>query len=153
MQNFFINGRFVFFGPERCAKGSWRIDEIDVTDELEDGNNVIRIDVIHYGVGSFYYVNQKGKAFLQAELLCDGTPVCYTFENGGGFTCRRCLSKEQKVERFSYQRPFLESYTLPLEYSEPLELSKKENIRLLKRGVPYPFFAPAYPAFRAKEPV
>ncbi len=139
-----INGRFVSYGPERCAKGWWRADELDITDHLLDGENSVTLEVVHYGVKSFSYVNQN--AFVMAEILCDGEPVCYTSANGGGFSARRDLSKIQKVERFSYMRPFIECYKLPREFSEELELFEVEDdIRILDRGAPYPDFEIAYP--------
>lgn len=138
-----VNGKFVFYGPERCAKGHWRADELDITEYLSDGENSVLIEVIHYGVGSLSYVNQK--AFLMAELLCDGEPVLYTAKEGGGFTVRRNVSKIQKVERFSYQRPFIECYELPFEYSGELELEEVGDIDLLDRRAPYPDFDSAYP--------
>lgn len=138
-----VNGRFVFFGPERCAKGWWRTDEIDLTGYLEKGLNHIEVEVLHYGVGAFYYVNQP--PFAAFEILCDGRPVCYTSADRGGFEVRRNLSKEQKVERSSYQRPFMESYELPFVYSEKLECAEVTGIRLLKRGAPIPEFREVYP--------
>ena len=129
----FINGKMICHGPQRCGRGWWRKDELDITGSLHEGENTIEIWVQSYRVLSFEYVDQPG--FLQAEVQVDGTPVLLT---GRDFRCRRVLSKEQKVERYSYQRPFIEVWHLPVEYSEELPVGGVENIRLCDRTAPLP---------------
>lgn len=139
----FINGKFVHFGPQKCGQSWWRKDELDIAPYLETGENSIQIDVVHYGTDAFYYELQQ--AFIQVEILVDGQPVCYTDVQGGGFTVVRNLSKLQKTQRYSYQRPFIEAYILPFAYSQPLALTEVAGIRLLKRSAGIPDFAYAYP--------
>jgi len=139
----FINGSFIYFGPQKCGQGWWRKDLLDITSYLKEGDNEILIDVIHYGIDAFYYELQP--AFIMAEILCDGSPLCYTDIAGGGFSVVRNLSKVQKTQRYSYQRPFIEAYSLPFTYSQPLELVLVDKIQLLPRGAGYPDFNYAYP--------
>lgn len=64
----FVNGKFTYFGPVRCAHGYFRVDEIPI--ELNVGENHIAIQVVNYYVNSFYYICQNG--FIQAEIISNG---------------------------------------------------------------------------------
>ncbi len=133
----FINGEFVFHGPQRCGKGVWRVDRLDVTEFLKKGSNKIEILVQHHGVTSFEYITQN--AFLQAELFIDGVSACHSGIDGD-FFARREESKEQVVERFSQQRPFIEVWHLPKKYSDVLPLTKVDGVNLTERTAPMPTF-------------
>ncbi len=140
----YINDEFAFHGPQRCGRGRWREDELDLTHSLKrNEHNQVEIRVLSYGVTSFEYIMQHG--FLQAEIEIDGVCTAYTAVSGGGFDVRRMLSKEQVVERYSYQRPFIEVWHLPQKYSEPLELEQVADIVLLPRTAPYPEYKTVYP--------
>ena len=131
----FVNGKMVSHGPQRAGKGIWRMDEISLN--LQKGENDIAIYVERFGVHSFEYVRQP--SFLMAEIEMDGEIVAST-DVSGDFEARRILSKEQKVERYTYQRPFIEVWNLPIEKSEELELIKVDNIVIMERTAPYPLF-------------
>lgn len=105
-----INDQICSHGPARCGKGTWRVDEIDVTSALKQGENKINISVLNYGVVSYEYVMQN--PFLQAEVFCNDRTVIYTGVTGG-FVAKRNLSRERVTKRYSYQRPFLEVWHLP----------------------------------------
>ncbi len=132
-----VNGEFVCHGPQRCGRGFWRVDTIDLTAVLKSGVNKIAVWVARHGVSSFEYVLQD--SFLQAEVLVNGDVVLATDINGD-FTAKRVLSREQKVERYTIQRPFIEVWNLPLTYSAELQLVKVENIVLYDRTVAMPEF-------------
>ena len=108
-----VNGAFVAQGPQRCGRGTWRYEELDITDKLANGENEITVQVLSHGVRSFEYIMQPG--FLQAEIFVDGNSKAYTSTGNGGFSCKRNLSKEQVVERYSFQRPFIEVWHLPMQ--------------------------------------
>ncbi|PWM43050.1 MAG: hypothetical protein DBX47_07575 [Clostridiales bacterium] len=135
-----INDSFIYYGPARCGKGHWRVDTFDITEKLCTGKNFIRIEVIHYGVNSFVYENQT--PFLQAEILEDNVACIWT---GKHFVCRQNLSKEVKVQRFSFQRPMIESYSLPFEYSNPLTQYQTEQRDFLPNRTGYPTFKEVFP--------
>jgi len=139
----YINGNLIFHGPQRCGKGTWRVDNIDITHKMNrfEKNN-IEIQVLNYGVTSFEYIMQP--AFLQAEINIDGKIVAYT-DIDGSFEARLVTSRERVAERYSYQRPFVDAYKLPTTYSEKLTLCKKDNIKLTVRTAPYPEFNKVYP--------
>ena len=56
----FVNGKFTYFGPARCAHGYYRVDEIKLP--LKNGVNHIAIETVNYYVNSFYALMQKDKA-------------------------------------------------------------------------------------------
>ncbi len=138
-----VNGAFVAQGPQRCGRGTWRYEELDITDKLANGENEITVQVLSHGVRSFEYIMQPG--FLQAEIFVDGISTVYTSTENGGFSCKRNLSKEQVVERYSFQRPFIEVWHLPMQYEEITELIKRDNIKLLPRTAMIPNFDVLYP--------
>ena len=37
----YVNGEFVFYGPQRCGRGWWRVDELDITAKLKKGKNTV----------------------------------------------------------------------------------------------------------------
>lgn len=135
-----INGEFVLHGPQRCGKGFWRRDEKDITHYLKWGKNTVVIEVLHFGVESFEFINQP--AFLMAEIFKNGESAVAT---GKDFICRRDLSREQVVERYAYQRPFIEVRHFPKELSESLETVKVEGVNIVPRTAPYPEFKKVYP--------
>ena len=134
----YINGKLISHGPQRAGKGFWRVDEIDLTHKINRGeNNHISIQVERFGVHSFEYVLQP--SFLMAEIEVDGEVVAST-DVFGDFEAKRILSKKQKVERYSYQRPFIEVWNLPIEKSQKLELTTVDNIVIMERTAPYPVY-------------
>ncbi len=130
----YINGEMVSHGPQRAGKGFWRMDEIDITAKLNSGKNHIAIQVERFGVYSFEYVLQP--SFLMAEIEMDGEVIAST-DVSGDFKATRILSKEQIVERYSYQRPFIEVWNLPMETTDTLELVKVDNVKIKERTAPY----------------
>lgn len=102
----FINGIFVHYGPARCAHGFFRVDEVSL--HLTQGVNHIAIDAVCYGVNSFSTPLQD--PFITAELCVDGTVCAAT--GAKGFDTYHLTERIQKVQRYSYQRPFAESYRL-----------------------------------------
>lgn len=138
----YINEKMVCHGPARCGKGNWRVDIIDITKYLCDACNTVCIDVLNHGVQSFEYIKQNG--FLQAEIT-SGDRVLAATGVDGDFTARLNLSKQRVVDRYSYQRPFLEAWKLPMEYSKEVELCAVENINLLGRASDIPALDRVYP--------
>lgn len=46
----FLNGEFLYFGPARCARGYYRVDEIELP--FKKGKNHIAIETVNYYVNS-----------------------------------------------------------------------------------------------------
>ena len=126
----FADGKLISSGPARAGHGFRRVDEIALPsfDSLE-------ILVAGYNVNSFYLVDEP--PFLCAEILGeDGAILAST--GGEGFTVRRVNSRLQKVQRYSFQRPFTEVYDLSLPDSDPLDTEIVSAGEFLEREVPYP---------------
>ena len=135
----FVGGKFFGYGPARAARGYARVDEYEF--EL-GGETTIVFEVAGYRCNTFYCMNEE--PFLQAEILSDERVVKATGREGD-FSCRILTERVQKVARFSYQRPFSESYVyrkpLDLVYGEVREPCGTEILpqrKLLPRGVSYP---------------
>ncbi len=76
---------------------------------MQEGENIVAIEVAGYNVNSYYTTDQP--SFLQAEAEVDGNVVLHTGE-GGNFEATEIRERLQKVERYSFQRPFTEYYRL-----------------------------------------
>lgn len=127
--NVFVGGKFVAFGPARCAHGFFRADEIDLSEYLAD-SRVITVHAVGGNCPSFYHLDQP--SFLCAELEEDGKITAYT--GGDGFVCRECTEADRKTLRYSFQRTFAESYSLSPENYEwdrrPGDVSGIKTVRL-----------------------
>ncbi len=104
----FLNGEFVHHGPARGPHGFYRVDELDLTVRCTAGDNLLAIEVVGINCNSFAYLNQP--SFLQAELMVNGEVVAAT--GGEGFEAKCLNDRIQNVERYSFQRPFVEAYAL-----------------------------------------
>ncbi|WP_438483001.1 alpha-L-rhamnosidase-related protein [Oleiharenicola lentus] len=150
----FVNGKFAGHGPARAAHGFYRVDEIDLTAQLRVGDNVIAIEVAGYNANSYYLLNQP--SFLQAEVIAGERVLASTAGEGHPFAATVIKERVQKVQRYSFQRPFSEVWQLapgwddwrtkPLFDSAALRLTVVEPKALLPRGV-------AYSRFELKSPV
>jgi len=147
----FLNGRFIGHGPARGPHGYWRVDEWPL--RLAKSENVVAVEAAGYNVNSYYLLDQP--SFIQAEAVADGKVLAST--SGKGTQFEACILKHrlQKVQRYSFQRPFIEYYRLAEDYdlwrrdaSAPsakctCEILSRKN--LLPRRVPYPRFSRRQP--------
>ncbi len=151
----FANGTFCGHGPACGPHGYFRVDEWDLTGGLRSGKNLVAIEVAGYNVNSFYLLDQP--SFLQAEVVANGRVLASTAGDGTGFVAAMMKERVQKVQRYSFQRPFSEVYRLAPgharwrnDISAPFEavscsvLPEKE---LLPRRVPYPRFSLRQPVW------
>ncbi|WP_158585859.1 alpha-L-fucosidase [Parabacteroides sp. TM07-1AC] len=143
----FINGEFVGSGPARTAHGYFRVDEYDLGDHIKTGNNIVAIEVAGYNINTYYTLDQP--SFLLSEVNIDGKVVLAT-GNASSFEAFQLEERLQKVERYSFQRPFTEYYRMKEGYDKwrystyiplkKLELSSSLSINLLPRNVLLPDF-------------
>lgn len=138
----FLNGEFIHHGPARGPRGYFRVDELDLSGRVKDGENLLAIEVAGINANSFAYLNQT--SFLQAELSVAGKVFAATGVNGFD----ACLPGDriQKVERYSFQRPFIEAYAFAPGRDEwrrkagaavkTVPCAIQDEKRLLARGVP-----------------
>lgn len=140
-----INNKFVGYGPARGPHGWFRIDEWDLSKSLRKGSNFVTIEVAGYNSNSFYHLDQP--SFLQAEII-DGSGKLVAVTNDSkidGCALFQAIDytgiRVQKVQRFSFQRPFIEVYNMSkVDEFEPVPLEKQPEVKYLPRRVPYPEF-------------
>lgn len=152
-----VNGEFLGHGPARAAHGYFRVDEWPLAGRLRPGKNLVAIEVAAYNVNSYYLLDQP--AFLQAEVVSGNQVLASTAGAGAEFVAHLLPYRVQKVQRYSFQRPFIEYYRLSpgwdawfreLEVAPgAVELEYQPPVVLLPRRVPYPDFA----VRRAVQPV
>jgi len=151
----FLNGQFLAHGPARGPHGFFRVDEWDLTDKLKPGANVVAFEVAGYNANSYYLLDQP--SFLQAEVIAGGRVLAATGGKGEPFTALLLPERVQKVQRYSFQRPFSEAYQLAPGYSrwrtEPIPKSAAAKVAvlpdraLLPRRVDYPDYAVRQPSW------
>ena len=154
----YLNGQFIGHGPARGPHGFYRVDEWPLGSYLR-GRNVLAIEVAGYNVNSFYLLDEP--AFLQAEIVCDGRILASTAGKGANFTATILKQRLQKVQRYSFQRPFIEYYWLnegddqwwkkPLAESVKISCSTLHQRNLLIRRVAYPHFSRRQPLLVVSE--
>lgn len=101
----FINGEFIGYGPARAAHGYTRVDNYDLSSYAGE-KAVITIEVFSSGINTFYIVDEK--PFFAAEI----TENEKTVYNTDDFMAFLVTDRKQKVQRFSFQRSFVESYSM-----------------------------------------
>ena len=138
-----VNGEFVAHGPSVAAHDFYRVDCYDLKPYLKRGENLIALEVAGYNEPSYYLLDQP--SFLQAEVEIDGEVVAAT---GKAFEAYDLGQRKAGVERFSFQRPFVEYYTLAPDFDAwakciewtgtAVKLVQQEAKTLLARQVEYP---------------
>ena len=138
-----VNGEFVAHGPSVAAHDFYRVDCYDLKPYLKRGYNLVALEVAGYNEPSYYLLDQP--SFLQAEVELDGEVVAAT---GKAFEAYDLGQRKADVERFSFQRPFVEYYTLAPNFDAwakdlqwvgaPVKLVQQQAKTLLARHVEYP---------------
>jgi alpha-L-rhamnosidase len=148
----YINGHFIGHGPASGPHGFYRVDEWALSN-CASKKNVLAIEVAGYNVNSFYLLDEP--AFLQAEVVSNGRILASTAGRGINFEATILRHRLQKVQRYSFQRPFIEYYRLnqgddhwwdkPLVESNKTSYSTLPLRKLLIRRVAYPDFLKRQP--------
>ena len=146
----YLNGQFAGHGPARGPHGFHRVDEWPLG-RCMAGRNTLALEVAGYNVNSFYLLDEP--AFLQAEVVSNGKVLASTAGPGANFEATILTQRLQKVQRYSFQRPFIEYYRLSEGDDHwwdkpPTELAKvsvQPAPKLLVRRVAYPCFAERQP--------
>jgi alpha-L-rhamnosidase len=132
----FVNGQFTAHGPARAGHGFYRVDEWEIASRLRPGRNELVLEVAGYNANSFYLLDQP--SFLQAEVVAGGQVIAATGTDR--FTAHLRHDRVQKVQRYSFQRPFTEVWTLPGPTATPVRCAATAAKPLAPRRVPYPTF-------------
>jgi len=152
---FYINGSFAGFGPARGPHGYYRVDEWDLTQKLNTKDNIIAIEVMGYNVNSYYLLDQP--AFLQAEIAGETGVLAATSADSDSFEAFVIKERIQKVQRYSFQRCFVEEYKMEQDWNNwrhdpacPIEKAEIDEFPVknyIGRHVPYPEFKCEQPLF------
>ena len=148
----YVNGKVVAHGPARTAHGFFRVDEIPLAPHLVEGKNLVVIRATGYNIDSFAYLDQP--SFFCAEILNGDAMLAAT--GVSGFRVYRVTEHVERVQRFSYQRPFVEIYRLSegafgYESDESgacyrqVEVAETEKKVFLTRNAPYGDFDLHFP--------
>ena len=148
-----INGQFLGCGPARGPHGYFRVDQWDLSRKLQPGKNLVAVEVAGYNANSYYLLDQP--SFLQAEVVAGGSVLASTGGDGEPFSARMLDCRVQKVQRYSFQRPFTEVYRLTpdddrwrretADSGTPAAVAVLPEKHLLPRRVRYPQFAEQRP--------
>ena len=126
----YLDEKLLHFGPAKKAIGYAGVDEFPLP-EISEGTLYIR-------VAGYYLKCYNGaltSSFVQAEIEQDGNILAATGK--GGFDCRLCTTKLQKVMRYSHQRQFSECYDL---HREPIKTTFEvvdPQVTLIPRNVDF----------------
>jgi len=115
----YIDNKLFAYGPARAAHGFSRTDKVEF--KAYSCNHRITVEVVSYQVNSYYLVMEE--PFFDCKLSVNDSFLV----NANAFTCYHLNDRVQKVQRYSFQRPFVESYNG----------SQREALRL-KQKVDYP---------------
>lgn len=155
LYRFYVNGQFAGHGPARGPHGHVRVDEWDIAKLLHPGENVLAIDICGYNINTYYIVNEP--SFLQAEIEANAVIVAATGSADTSRSFETFLLDErlQKVQRYSFQRAFIEYYRLKPTYGSwrspgigsagSVQLERISDRSLLPRRVSYATFAQVEP--------
>lgn len=150
----FLNGQFLGHGPARAGHGFYRVDRWPLAGKLKPKGNLLAIEAAGYNVNSFYVLDQP--SFIQAEVLSGGKVMASTAGRGRPFQACLIPEKLTKVQRYSFQRTFVEYYRLTPAWADwrhqadasfqAVPCSVLPGKALLPRRVAYPRFACVQPA-------
>ncbi len=144
----YANGKFAGHGPARAGHGFYRVDEWPLASHLVSGTNTVVVEVAGYNANSYYLLDQP--SFLQAEIVAAGKVIASTAGAGIPFEAAVVTERLQKVQRYSFQRPFSEVWRLTPGHDryrshadapfQKVPCTVQETKPRLPRRVPYPQF-------------
>lgn len=140
----FVNGIFASAGPARAAHGLYKTDKINLFRFLNKEKNTIEIYVVGYNTYTFSTLNQP--SFLCAEILSDA--IVYAATGKYGFTAAEYKEKVCRVQRYSYQRTYLEYYKVfndgfgidSYNCNHSCDIVSTAEKKFIERDTPYPEF-------------
>lgn len=145
----FVNDKYICAGPARAAHGFYKVDSIDISGYLNEDSNYVALLTWGYRVNSYSVLDQA--SFITAEIICDDLVIAATGDFG--FNAYLLEDYVRKIQRYTYQRAFVESYKLSQASFSWMKADMESNTKLgifldkkyLKRDVPYPEYEKLYP--------
>ena len=105
----YLNGNIVGRGPGRFWPFAIDFDTYDVLRFLSKRENVLAMEVNHYGTSTSQYIHQPGGLFAQLDMVLlsgEKQTVC----SDGTFRCWPCAAFSKKTSRVNVSQPFVEAY-------------------------------------------
>lgn len=140
---FFVNGKMMGYGPARAAHGYSRLDEYSLA-EFAGQDVVLCVEVFAHNINTYYVVDEL--PFFACEIVRGGGVIAEAKD----FDTYLVNDRLTKVQRFSFQRAFVESYKMDVcrqkfyagDFSvfPKVETEAVEMNKLLPRIVSYPTF-------------
>ena len=140
---FYANGELAGYGPARTCHGYARIDEYDLSRYA--GKKVFLVfEVLSANINNFYVMGEL--PYFACEIIRDGRVIA----EAGDFDAYLLTDRVQKVQKFSFQRAFVESYRMKQDRTAfyrgetslfpSVRLEEVPQPQFLERGVPYATF-------------
>ncbi|WP_336101699.1 hypothetical protein [Paenibacillus phytohabitans] len=130
-----VNGHFIGHGPARGPHGFYRVDEWALNRFLTEERNIIAIEVNGANVNSYYTLDQP--SFVQAEVRSGDNILASSHDSEGDFEAIVLRQRVQKVQRYSYQRTFVEYYRMNSKRmtgsSTPMKACRLKLVKSLNR--------------------
>lgn len=137
----FVDGFFTGYGPARAAHGYSRVDEYDLSSYAGKTIHIV-IEVFASNVNTFYIVDEL--PFFAAEIVMNNQVVA----DSADFKAFLLNDRVTKIQRFSFQRSFAESYRIKkcrqnfykgdVSFFDTVETESVEGNKFLERIVHYP---------------
>lgn len=143
----YVDDQLVGYGPARAAHGFSRTDELEIF--ASKPQHRITVEVVSYQVNSYYLVMED--PFFDCKITVNSLFVA----DSSDFLCYYLNDRVQKVQRYSFQRPFVESYVggqrqalrLKQDVDYPvIETVFVDSPTYLPRSVEYPKYDEIYPS-------
>ena len=121
----YLNGKFLSFGPSRSAKGEYRIAKSD----LKHLSNNNRLVIFYASYNDHCFIRDYDDPFIQFELRAGRKILACSNKD---VNCYINPFRMRKVQKYSYQRDFLEQYKLDKSYLELFKYSSKVDFKKIK---------------------
>ena len=106
----YVNGQRLGYGPARAYHFHYEFDTYDLTPHLQAGQNVIAVDVSHFGEATFAHMTGRGG--LLAQLDIDGQPFVWT---DATWRTKPATAFRRNTPRVACQLPWEEQFDARLE--------------------------------------
>ncbi len=144
-----LNGHYIGYGPARTARNYFRVDTWNLDEHLQTGLNLLAIETVGYNANSYALPAQS--SFIIAEATSRSKVLASTNGKGIKFQGIALNERVQKVQRYSWQRHFIEAYHMNRDYDSwrsdldfvaretELQTTKDQPV-FLPRNAPLPAF-------------
>lgn len=106
----YLNGRLIGRGPGRYWPFAIDVDTYDVTGLLQaQGENILAVEVNHYGTSTSQYIHQPGGLLAQLDLVLPSGEE-RTIGTDHTFRCLRCAAFAANTSRVNVSQPYVEAY-------------------------------------------